>query len=201
MANRKRKTHQQSSIDLLPDDIRQKLEALLRDRRVRQLDATRRINAILAEQKAAGALPDDSPEKISKSAVNRYFGKMEEVGAKIRETREVAKMWIGELGSEPQGDVGKLLNEMVRGLAFRAAMRASEADDDEPIDPKLLKSLAVSVYRLERAAKENADLEEKIRKQASLKAAKAVETEAKRQGASAATIDSLRAAIMQELGS
>ncbi len=178
----KRKTQQQSSIDLLPDDIREKLEALLRDRRVRQLDATRRINAILAEQKAAGSLPDDSPEKISKSAVNRYFGKMKEVGQKIRETREVARMWIGELGSEPQGEVGKLLNEMVRGLAFRAAMHASEGDDDQPIDPKLLKSLAISVYRLEKAASENAALEEKIRKKTLNEAASAVGEAARAQG-------------------
>lgn len=148
---------QQSSIDRLPDDIRDKLNELLRDPRVTQLDATARINAILAE--------GDHPERLTKSSVNRYSVRMEEVGAKLRETREVAKMWIGKLGSEPQGEVGKLLNEMVRTLAFKMAMRASEAEDDEPIDPKLLKSLAISVHRLERAAKDNADLEEKIRKQ------------------------------------
>jgi len=188
VAKRKR---QQSKIDRLPDDIREKLHDLLRDPRVTQLEAVRRINAILEET--------DHPERMDKSSVNRYFLRMEDVGAKLRETREVAKMWIGRLGSEPQGEVGKLLNELVRTLAFRAAMHASEAGDDEPIDPKLLKSLAVSVYRLERAAKENADLEEKIRKRTRADAAKAVEAEAKRQGASAATIDSLRAAIMTEL--
>lgn len=151
------KKKQQSSIDRLPDDIRVKLQDLLRDPRVTQLEATARINAILEEA--------ECPERLSKSAVNRYAVRMEEVGQKLRETREVAKMWIGKLGAEPQGEVGKLLNEMVRTLAFRVAMRASEGADDEPVDPKLLKSLAISVHRLERAAMENADLEEKIRKQ------------------------------------
>jgi len=145
---------QQSSIAKLPDDIRERLTDLLRDPRVTQLDATAKINAILAA--------DGSEDRISKSAVNRYAMRMEEVGAKLRETREVAKMWIGKLGAEPAGEVGKLLNEMVRTLAFKAAMRASE--DDEAVDPKLLKSLAISVHRLERAAADNLRVEEEIRK-------------------------------------
>lgn len=183
--------HQPSSIDRLPPDILEQFQALLRDPRVTQLAATAKINAVL---EAEGV-----PDRLSKSAVNRYSVRMDEVGRKLRETREVAKMWIGELGSEPQGEVGKLLNEMVRTLAFRMAMRASEADDDEPIDPKLLKSLAISVYRLEKAASENMELEVKIKKQAKTQAADAVETAAKKQGASAATIDMLRAAIMEEM--
>lgn len=182
---------QQSSIDRLPEDIRVKLQDLLRDPRVTQLEATARINAVLEA--------DGHPERVTKSSVNRYAVRMAEVGAKLRETREVAKMWIGELGAEPQGEVGKLLNEMVRTLAFKAAMRASEADDDDPIDPKLLKSLAISVYRLEKAAAENLAMEEKIRKKTMAQAADAVEKAAKKQGAGAATIDALRSAIMEEV--
>ena len=182
---------QQSSIDRLPDDIREKLQELLRDPRVTQLDATAKINAVLETE--------GHDDRLSKSAVNRYAVRMEDVGQRLRETREVAKMWIGKLGSEPAGEVGKLLNEMVRTLAFRAAFQASESPDSDPIDPKLLKSLAISVYRLERAAKENVELEAKIRKQAKTQAAEAVEKVAKKQGTSAATIDALRAAIMQEM--
>jgi Lon protease-like protein len=147
---------QPSTIDRLPDDVRIQLQELLRDPRVTQLEATARINAILEDE--------GHPDRLSKSAVNRYAVRMEEVGKKLRETREIAQMWIGKLGAEPQGEVGKLLNEMVRTLAFRAAMNAHESVDED-IDPKLLKSLAVSVYRLERAASENQMLEEKIRKQ------------------------------------
>ncbi|MEW6670215.1 MAG: DUF3486 family protein [Thermodesulfobacteriota bacterium] len=169
-----RKKRQQSSIDRLPDDIREKLQELLRDPRVTDLEATARINAILDGT--------DHPERLSKSAVNRYHLRMEDVGARLRETREVAKMWIGRLGSEPQGETGKLLNELVRAIAFRAGLSAIETPDDQPIDPKLLKSLAVSVYRLERAANENAVLEEKIRKKTLEKAAAAVDEAAQAQG-------------------
>lgn len=179
---------QQSSIDRLPDEVREKLQELLRDPRVTQLDATRRINAVLDE--------DGHPERVSKSAVNRYAVRMDEVGAKLRETREVAKMWIGKLGAEPQGEVGKLLNEMVRTLAFKVAMRASEADDDDPVDPDLLKSLAISVHRLEKAAGENVKLEAQIRKRALEEAAEVVGETAKAQGMDAAQAEFWRNKVL-----
>lgn len=185
-----KKKRQQSSIDRLPEDIRERLQELLRDPRVTQLDAVREINTILSNE--------GDPNRVSKSAVNRYALRMEDVGAKLRETREVARMWIGKLGSEPQGEVGKLLNELVRTLAFRAAMKASEADDDEPIDPKLLKSLAVSVYRLERAANENAVLEDKIRKRALSEMADKVAAEEKTSGPM--TAERFRAIIREQYG-
>lgn len=144
---------QQSSIDRLPEDIRTQLQELLRDPRVTQLDATRRINAILEDV--------DPALQLSKSAVNRYVQKMEAVGSHLRESREMARMWIGELGAEPAGETGRLLNEIVRNLAFRAALRAAEGE--EVIDPKEIKNLAIAVHRLEQAAERNAKVEEQIR--------------------------------------
>ena len=53
---------------------------------------------------------------------------MEKIGARLQQSREIAKMWIGRLGAEPQGEVGKLLNEMVRGLAFDATVAMADGD-------------------------------------------------------------------------
>lgn len=117
-----------SSIDKLPLDILEQLQALLRDPRVTQLQATDEINAILENQ--------GHDESVSKSAVNRYSQRMEKVGSRLTESREMAKMWIGKLGSAPQGEVGKMLNEIIRTLAFETTMRIAE--DDEPASPKLL---------------------------------------------------------------
>lgn len=136
-----------------------------------QLDATARINAILEEQGA---------EPLSKSAVNRYAVKMEAVGAKLRQSREVAKMWIGRLGAEPQGQVGKLLNEMVRTLAFEATMEM--ADGTEPIEPRMIRDLAVAIEKLEKASSENVKREEEIRKKALEEAADVVGEAARAQG-------------------
>jgi hypothetical protein len=144
---------QPSSIDRLPADIRIKLQELLRDPRVTQLEATRRINEILEA--------DGHPDRLSKSAVNRYAVKMEEVGAKLRQSREIAQMWIGKLGAEPQGEVGKLLNEIARTLAFETAMEFAEGTANAT--PKMLKDLSIAIERLERAASENSRREEQIR--------------------------------------
>lgn len=175
-----------SSIDMLPEDIREKLHELLRDPRVTQLDATARINAILAEE--------GHEDRLSKSAINRYAVKMEEVGKRLRQSREVAGMWINKLGAEPQGKVGHLLNEMVRTLAFEAVLDFSEGDDKA--SPKMIKDLATAIHRLERAASENVKRDEEIRRQARAEAANVAEKVAKSGGLSAESVQELRRAIL-----
>jgi hypothetical protein len=177
---------QQSSIDRLPEDIRDQLQELLRDPRVTQLDATASINAILEDEGHA--------ERVSKSAVNRYALKMEEVGAKLRQAREISKMWIGKLGAAPQGEVGKLLNEMVRTLAFDAVVTMAEGET--PIQPKMIKDLAIGIERLEKAASENVKREEEIRRRALEEAAAKVDKITKKGGLSADTITAIRAEIL-----
>ena len=163
---------QQSSIDRLPDDIRTRLQELLRDPRVTQLAATAQINSILENE--------GHQERLSKSAVNRYAVRMDRVGQKLRQAREVSKMWIGRLGAEPQGEVGKLLNEMVRTLAFDLV--SEMADGDAPIEPRMIKDLAVGIERLEKAASENVKREEEIRQKALEEAAARAGEAARAQG-------------------
>ncbi len=172
-----RKKKQQSSIDRLPTDIREKLQELLRDPRVTQTEATRRINAILEE--------DGSPERLSKSAVNRYDLQMREVGSKLRQSREIAQMWIAKLGATPQGQVGNLVNEILRTLSFDAALWLQNGEIDAETAPavaKMLKDLALTTMRLEKAANLNVEREREIRQQALEEAAKAVGEEARAQG-------------------
>ncbi|MGK3350551.1 phage protein Gp27 family protein, partial [Escherichia coli] len=68
--------------------------------------------------------------------LNRYASRMEKVGAKIRASREMAEVWAAKLGSAPTSDVGKLLMEFVKTLAFETSM--SMAEDDKPVAPKAL---------------------------------------------------------------
>lgn len=162
-----------SSIATLPADILEQLQALLRDPRCTQLDATKRINAILTEQ---GEPP------LSKSAVNRYSLKMDRIGAKLQQSRAIADMWIGKLGSEPAGQTGKLLNEVVRNLAFDAAMHMAE--DEEPAHPGAIKELAIAIEKLENAASKNEQRDALIRKQAREEAAADLTQELKNDGIS-----------------
>jgi len=147
-----------SKVEQLPVDILEKLQELLRDPRVSQMEATKRINAILDER---------GEEPISKSGVNRYAVRMEVVGSKLRQSREMAEMWIGKLGAVPQGKVGNLVNEILRTLSFDLAIAAQEGDLDPnklPEVAQMLKDLALAQMRLEKAASENVKREEEIRK-------------------------------------
>jgi len=167
-----------STVEQLPPDILEKLQALLRDPRVSQLQAVAEINAVLETQ---------GEQPVSKSAVNRYSVKMGKVGEKLRQSREVAEMWIAKMGAQPQGQVGHLINEMLRTMAFDLTIRLQESEltaESMPEVIDMLKHLSLSVVRLERAASENVAREQEIKAQARVEAADAVEKAAQQQGLS-----------------
>lgn len=151
-----------STIDRLPPDIKSQLQVLLQDPRMTQLDVTARINDVLADFGYA--------ERVSKSAVNRYAVKMEEVGAKIRQSREIADMYISKVGAAPQGQTGLLINEMLRTMAFDLTLKIQDADiaDPETLSATIdqVKSLALAAQRLEQAATINIKREGEIKRQA-----------------------------------
>lgn len=148
------------TINRLPDDIIERLQALLRDKRCTQLEVTAQINALL-EAKGETA-------RLSKSTVNRYDLKMREAGAKLSQAREVAKMWIGKLGAAPQGEVGHLVNEVCRTLAFDVALKLQDMELNEETMPevgKQLRNLSLVIMQLEKASSENVKREDDIRRQ------------------------------------
>ena len=132
-----------SRIDQLPEDIRNLLHRLLREG-VPQSVILRRLEAPLA---AAGQ------RALSKSGINRYATRMERMGARIREAREVASVWTAKFGAEPTGEVGQQVVEMLRIMAFDLTLRADQdADGGEPaLDADTINALALAVQRLERA--------------------------------------------------
>lgn len=165
---------QPSTIDRLPEEIKIRLQELLQDPRVTQLEVTAKINTLL---KAEG-----HDERVSKSAVNRYAVKMAEVGEKLRQSRDVAQMFIAKVGAAPQGQMGLLINEILRTLAFDLSLKVQDANLEDPetlaatIDQ--VKALALAVQRLEQSATINIKREAEIRKQALEQAATAVEKQA-----------------------
>lgn len=182
-----------STIDRLPEDILRQLQQLLQDPRCTQLEATAKINEVLEAE--------GHPERISKSAVNRYAVKMEEVGAKLRQSREVAQMFISQVGAAPQGQTGLLINEMLRSMAFELSLKMQEADVEDPEAMSAtigqLKNLALTMQRLEQSATINVKREAEIKRQVLQDAAdKATET-AKQTGVSAETIAIIRRDILR----
>jgi len=166
---------QKSTIDLLPPEVRDKLNELLRSPAYTQKQVRDILNVFLVE---IGEEP-----VMTERIVNRYAAKMDKVGARLKQSRAVADLWIGKLGSEPQGQVGQLLNEVVRNLAFDTAIKLSESDE-EMVEPKLIKELAQAIKDLEKAATDNEKRAAEIRRKAREEAAAELTQELKSDGIS-----------------
>ncbi|MBF0426967.1 MAG: DUF3486 family protein [Magnetococcales bacterium] len=174
-----------SSLSRLPADIRELIDKLLAE----GVETRKNILAILNRE-----LDRKGDKPISKSALNRYAQRMEEIGLKMAQAREVARVWIEHLESEPPGDLGKLLNEVVRTLAFDFATRAAEGD--EPVDHQVLRSLAATIERLEQASRIREDRDRLLRREITEQAANQAKATARRAGISQKTISEIERDIL-----
>lgn len=184
-----------SSIDRLPPDILEQFQALLRDPRITQLQATAEINAILERE--------GHPERLTKSSVNRYSMRMEKVGERLRQSREVAQMWIAKLGAKPQGQVGNLVTEMLRALSFDLALKLQETEIDAESLPgviEMARELSLTATRLEKATSENVKREAEIRKQEREKAAEELTAAVEKNGAQPITPERFRELVREVYG-
>lgn len=172
-----------SSIVELPDEVRRVIDALVRDGR-----AT--LDEILAHLRKL-----DLP-KPSRSALGRYAKGARAQMARYREAQEVARVWIDKLEAEPEGDVGRLLPEMLRALAFQ--VMASIGDDKAGAAPMDVMLLAKALKDVGAASKANVDIELKLREVRSrAKAAAAEVTRAAiKAGLSEEAVEAIRSKIL-----
>ncbi|WP_028468421.1 DUF3486 family protein [Neptunomonas japonica] len=185
----KRTRGRRSKIDVLPTDIKAALNSMLRDGQLDQQEILTIVNDYIEE---AGL---EDAAKLSRSGLNRYASKMEGMGARIRQLREVSEVWVAKLGTAPTSDVGKMLQEIVRTLATETGLAMSESD--KPIEPKVLGQLALVAQRVEQAAMASHKRETEIRTAFAEEAANAMEEVAKSQGL---TRDGVKAIKQQILG-
>jgi len=139
------------------------------------------------------ALIRDMGGDASRSAVGRYVKNQSEQLKKYREAQEVAKVWVDKLGKEPDGDVGRLIIEMLRVVSFQTLSNMDEAG------PEDLMFLGNAIKSIAQADKLVVDKEVNIRKliadQAQAVAADVVKT-ARKAGVSAETIEIFRSQIL-----
>lgn len=177
-----------SKVDLLPQEIKEALNQMLRDGRLEQQEILDIVNQKI---ESAGMTEE---VKLSKSGLNRYASRMESIGARIRQMREVSEVWVAKLGSEPTSDTGKLLQEVVRTMAAETSFAMSESG--EPIEPKALNQLAMVAQRIEQAAMTSHKVEKEIRKAFAEEAANAVDQVGKSQGLTAAGVAEIKRQIL-----
>lgn len=157
------------------------------DRAVRENRATIDQIAAMIDAMGGGA---------SRSAVGRYVKSAREQMERYRQAQEVAKVWVGRLEQEPEGDVGRLLSEMLRTLAFQAL---GEMGEGEGAKPSEIAMIARTIKDLSTADKTRADMVLKVRKELAAKLEKEageVANLAKKGGLSDETVREIRERIM-----
>lgn len=152
-----------SSIHILDPRVKAAIDAAITEGRATIDDIVQLIRAMGAE--------------ASKSAVGRYKRDYEQSLTRYREAQEVAGRWVAQFKADPDSDVGRLLAEMCKSLAFQTMAAAGE--EDEPVDMLALTRLARAVKALTDTDRVKAELEARARaeatKAATQKAADAVD--------------------------
>jgi hypothetical protein len=165
----------QSRIDQLPKDLRERLDKLLADPAVTDLDATARLNEWLQGS-------DEKP--IGKSTVGRRGQQVRAAGEKMLQSRQMAEVLVGQVGAEPASKTGKMLAEILQSIVFDVLIKLREQDDVEVAIGSLNK-LALTLQRLESAQTANSKRDAEIRQQAREEAAEEAASEAVSQGLTA----------------
>ena len=182
-----------SVISAMPPEIKAKLDELLSNPAYTQAQVTDWMNAFLKEHA--------QPEVMTERIVNRYAASMQDILAKKRDTDQVVKAWVGQMGDIPDGDFGRAIVEILRTLSFELNMKLHEqmrtADDEELFGfIKMFKEMAFSVEKLEKAASENEKRAAQIRTKPREEAAEELTEGLKSQGISQDVEDSIRRILL-----
>lgn len=176
-----------STIDLLPEEawphVRAALDALAKNRRT-QDQIRDELNTNLL---ALGLDP------VSRSAFNRRALALAKIGADIARTREMAAVFAEKLNDMPEGDVGMLINEMVKTLLYDLTEKASVEGIE--VSAQMAKDVSLALYRLEQAGQISGRRRAEIAARAKAEVTEAVQSVAKKKGISQDTVN----IIMQEL--
>jgi hypothetical protein len=177
-----------SKVQLLPEPIKTELNTLIRSGAMSQKDILEQINQLI---EAAG-LPDE--DKLSRSGLNRYTVRWSRTGRGSAGPRS-GEVWTSKLGQAPASDLGKMLQEFVRTMAFETSMKLMD-DPDKVVDPKSLGQLALVIQRIEAAAMSSHKVEKEIRASALAEAAEAAEKITSKAGLSAETAAAIKREIL-----
>ncbi len=165
--NRPTRTGGRSSVDRLPDTLREAVDAAIAD------GAT--IDEITARIREGGG-------ECSRSAVGRYAKNLRDVIRRQQEADRIVKAWVQEFGARPEGDAGLLLIETLKTMTL--ATMAALSGRDEPASLQDLSRLSLILKRIESTEKLRRDRERAEREEKAEKAAEKAEPAdgAKRQG-------------------
>jgi hypothetical protein len=171
-----------SNIDSLPPAIRDLIGELIRNGKT--------IEQI---KDHLNAMPEVDGE-VSRSSVGRYVRNTKLLMHDYMRAQEMARTWAVKAGEDPNSDVGTLVGEMLKSVAFNVV---SNLDMDNPGKTKAmdLMLLTKAVESLESTTRKSMERRAQVRKLAMDEAAKAVAGEAKKLGLTPDAIDRMTKAI------
>jgi hypothetical protein len=152
-----------SKIDRLPAEIREEIGNLRSNGRT--------IDEIMAKLR-------ELQVDVSRSGLARHVQDLDQLAEQLRQSRATAEALVARFGDAPENRTARLNIEMLQSVI----MRFFVGEDGQPpqISVKEANFIADSLHRLARAAKDDADLQVQIRKQARIEMAeKLKELEAK----------------------
>lgn len=177
--------HRPSSVDRLDPEIRELIGKL-------RIDHGWTIDEIITKLRELGQ------SEISRSAVGRHVKSLEEIGAQLRHSREVAKALIAQVGDAAEDRTADLNIELMHSMILRLVTATNDEGDGAPVtlDPEQTMFMARSLQALAGARKTNTDMVLKVREEATKAAAKRAGDAAKTKGLSADTIDFIRTKVL-----
>lgn len=186
-----KKKNTKSKIQLLPDDIRSQLAAMLRSGSMSQKDILAEVNKLIVES----GLPPE--EQISRTGLNRFSKRIAESGSRIARAKEMAEVLTSKLGDAPTSQIGNLMAENMKTMAFETSMALMEASEDgEMIDIKQFNQLALAMQRISQSSILNQKIEKEIRAAFAAEAANAAEKIVKQAGLTAETAAQIKQQIL-----
>jgi hypothetical protein len=178
-----------SSVARLDPRVKQAVDRALQEGR-----AT--IDEIVAMVSDLGAALGTGDE-VKRSAVGRYKQNFEAGMETYRATQAMASAWGREMKDDPEGEVSRLASQVLGAVALNTAQ--AMINDDGAVPASEVAFLARALDSLSKAEQTRAALAARLRREVAEETAQVAEAEARRQGISAAGVESLRAAIMSGL--
>ena len=115
-------------------------------------------------------LVEAGEKPLSYSSLNRYAAKVEQTAHRMRQAREMARVWKNRFGEDPDEDLTGLMVDMLQTEVFEAITRLHKSD--EALDAETVNQLALGMQRLARAAELSTKREREIRREAAEEARK-----------------------------
>jgi len=157
-----------SKIQMLPPDIKKRVDKLLLDGKLQQVDIVNQIKALLSER---GLLDEHD---FSYQTFNRYANRFHDSMQVMREARELSEQLAQKLGDEPDADINTALIELVKAEVFKllATSRKNEDGSEATIAVEDLNKIMLAIRRITESQRTQRRMEKEVRRAFAEEAAK-----------------------------